>query len=97
LTDGIGFYDFVNLRPGTYTISLTQPAGYQMRATNVGSQGGTAQPDVISAINLQAAVVGTNNNFGEVVPPVISASGSGLDLSKLWFLASVGTGQMSAS
>jgi protocatechuate 3,4-dioxygenase beta subunit len=63
-----GSYAFSNLRPGTYAITQTQPAGYNEGATTVGSQGGDAATDVISNINLAAGVNGVNNNFGDLKP-----------------------------
>jgi protocatechuate 3,4-dioxygenase beta subunit len=96
MTDVYGFYDFVNLRPGTYTISLTQPSAYVEGKSSIGSQGGIAGPNQLSSIQLSAGVVGTDNDFGELLP-AISGSSSGPDLSKLLFLASVGQGLMPAS
>jgi hypothetical protein len=71
-----GSYSFTNLRPGTYAIAETQPAGFQEGATTVGSQGGTGAVDAISSINLAAGVDGTNNNFGELTPNVPCAAES---------------------
>jgi uncharacterized protein (DUF2141 family) len=61
-----GSYSFTNLRPGTYAITQTPPAGYTDAATTVGSQGGTKATDVVSDIKLNAGVDGVNNNFGEL-------------------------------
>src|SRR5207247_9280777 len=39
--DGDGTYVFLNLRPGTYTITETQPAGYTQGINTVGTGSGT--------------------------------------------------------
>lgn len=65
LTNGVGFYSFTNLRPGTYVLTETQPDGYTDGKDTIGSQGGTVANDVFSAIALAANVNGINNNFGE--------------------------------
>jgi uncharacterized repeat protein (TIGR01451 family) len=67
-TDAAGFYRFQNLRPGTYTITETHPGGFIDGKDAIGSQGGTAGNDVMSAITLAAGVLGINNNFGEIKP-----------------------------
>src|SRR5439155_4735360 len=69
-TDATGLYSFQGLRPGVYTITETQPAGYLNGRTTVGVQGGTAGTDAISAIVLPSFVNGYNNNFGELKPVV---------------------------
>jgi len=61
-----GAYAFTNLRPGTYTISETQPTGYLDGKDTIGTPGGNATVnDVFSAVVLNAGVNGANNNFGE--------------------------------
>lgn len=65
-TDADGFYLFQNLRPGTYTITETQPAGFADGQDDIGTQGGTAGNDVFSNIVLTSGTHGINNNFGEV-------------------------------
>ncbi len=69
-TDATGLYSFTGLRPGTYTISETQPAGYLNGKTTVGVQGGVQGNDVISAIPLPPNTNGYNNNFGELKPVI---------------------------
>jgi hypothetical protein len=67
-TDTNGFYSFTNLKAGTYSINETQPGSFAEGTTNVGSQlSGTAYPDQIAAITLNAGVNGINNNFGELM------------------------------
>jgi protocatechuate 3,4-dioxygenase beta subunit len=61
-----GSYTFSGLRPGTYALSETGSDSYLDGKDNVGSQGGTAGHDQISAIALQPGVAGVNNNFGEL-------------------------------
>jgi protocatechuate 3,4-dioxygenase beta subunit len=67
-TDSTGAYSFTNLRPGTYAITETQPAGYLDGKDTIGTPGGTAGNDVFSDIQLAAGVDGTQNNFGELKP-----------------------------
>ncbi|WP_174246159.1 SdrD B-like domain-containing protein, partial [Pseudaquabacterium pictum] len=40
-TDANGFYQFTNLRPGTYNVAETQPAGYLDGKDTIGTTGGT--------------------------------------------------------
>ncbi len=64
-TDVAGDYSFVGLRPGTYTLTETQPVIYQDGITSVGSLGGTVAPNVISDILLASGDVGIEYNFAE--------------------------------
>jgi len=66
-TDADGVYAFTDLRPGTYAINETQPAGYidGLDVLGVDSIGGTIGNDVFSDISVTAGVDGTNYNFGE--------------------------------
>ncbi|MDT7837383.1 SdrD B-like domain-containing protein [Aquabacterium sp. OR-4] len=66
-TDANGAYNFSNLRPGTYTVTETQPAGYIDGKDTAGSTGGTVTNDVISAIVLKSGDASVENNFGEKV------------------------------
>ncbi|MGA2798652.1 MAG: SdrD B-like domain-containing protein, partial [Thermoguttaceae bacterium] len=66
LTAANGAYNFASLRPGTYALTETQPAGYLDGIDTVGTPGGTAGNDVFSNIVLAAGVNGVNNNFGEL-------------------------------
>ena len=64
-----GAYTFAQLRPGTYTITETQPAAYLDGKDTQGTPGGgTAGNDVFSNIALAQNVNGQNNNFGEIPP-----------------------------
>jgi protocatechuate 3,4-dioxygenase beta subunit len=70
LTNAQGEYKFADLRPGTYALTETQPAGYDDGKDTIGTPGGITANDVFSAINLQAGVDGVDNNFGEIKPDV---------------------------
>src|SRR5262249_9126126 len=47
-TDTDGAYQFDWLRPGSYTITETQPAGYTQGINSVGTAGGTVSGDVFA-------------------------------------------------
>jgi uncharacterized repeat protein (TIGR01451 family) len=66
VTDCNGAYNFGNLRPGTYTLTETQPACYLDGKDAIGTQGGVAGNDVLSSIVLASGVKGAGNNFGEL-------------------------------
>lgn len=67
-TDVNGFYQFVNLQPGTYSVTqTTQPAGLLEGTNTQGTPGtGTKVGDSFQNITLAASVNGQNNNFGEL-------------------------------
>ena len=73
-----GTYAFIELPPGTYTITEPeQPAGTLNGITNAGNSGGTATPptstpSVISGITLGVGQDVTGNDFGEVPAGAIS-------------------------
>jgi hypothetical protein len=68
-TGADGAYLFTSLRPGTYTITEMQPAGYADGTDTQGTPGtGTTSNDVFSNIVLGPAVNGQSNNFGEFAP-----------------------------
>lgn len=67
-TTGTGRYEFPNLRPGTYSITETQPAGYVDGKDTIGSPGGATDNDRFFNIALAAGFQGANNNFGEREP-----------------------------
>jgi hypothetical protein len=64
-----GYYSFLNLRPGTYSLAETQPTGWVDGKDTLGTQGsGTVTNDLISAITLPVGINGDSNNFGELAP-----------------------------
>jgi hypothetical protein len=65
-TDADGFYSFMGLMAGNYTLTELQPSGYVDGLDSAGSLGGNVSDDVISAIALAAGQQGTNYNFGEL-------------------------------
>jgi hypothetical protein len=67
-TIGDGTFSFGNLRPGTYTLTETQPAGYLQGTNNVGSFGGTINGDSMS-FTVPPGIQGANYDFGELLPP----------------------------
>ncbi len=71
-TDAQGFYQFVHLRPGTYTVTETQPAAFLDGKDTAGTTGGSVSNDQISGIPLLAGQHSQNNNFGEVRAASIS-------------------------
>jgi len=65
-TDSDGAYYFDALRPGTYTITETQPMGYDDGIDSIGTAGGVLTAnDTIAEIELGAYVEGENYNFAE--------------------------------
>ncbi len=72
LTDQYGFYNFQDLRPGTYSIVETQPAGYLQGELSAGSLGGAAGDDQIGSIVVEQGQNGTGYSFGELLPGTIS-------------------------
>ena len=74
-TDATGYYEFVNLLSGTYTVTETQPAGYEDGFDDAGSAGGdTTVNDEISAIPLAPGVNITDYDFGEILLSSISGT-----------------------
>jgi hypothetical protein len=71
-TDGTGFYQFTDLRPGTYSLAEAQPTSHLDGKDTIGSQGGTPGNDQFSNIVLAQGTNGVNNNFGEIPPAGLS-------------------------
>lgn len=65
VTDADGVYYFADLRPGTYAITETQPAGFSDGQETLGTAGGVAGADTFTGIALSGGVDGLNYNFGE--------------------------------
>jgi hypothetical protein len=63
-----GSYAFAGLVPGTYSVTQTQPEGWDDGKDSLGSEGGTLSNDLLSGINLLPGVDATNYNFGELLP-----------------------------
>jgi choice-of-anchor A domain-containing protein/RHS repeat-associated protein len=83
-----GAYLFSQLLPGTYTIAVTPPTGYQDGPEAAGAAGGTLGVERISNIALPAGFQATGYDFGELPlydalsafpmnPPVITAVSPG--------------------
>ena len=63
-----GSYQFADLVPGTYSVTQTQPEGWNDGTDSLGSEGGILGNDLLSGINLLSGVDATNYNFGELLP-----------------------------
>lgn len=94
-TDASGNFLFTSLRPGTYTLTETQPAQYRQGANQIGSAGGAeVAVDTLGAILLGPGVAAVEYLFGEVsprptpVPPVPPLPIPPVDPSKANFIAS---------
>ena len=61
-----GSYNFGDLRPGTYTITQTQPAAYGDGIDTPGTNGATANGNDIFNVTLASGQTSAGNNFGEV-------------------------------
>jgi protocatechuate 3,4-dioxygenase beta subunit len=70
-TAGNGTYSFNNLRPGTYTLTQSQPAGWLDGKDTIGTQGGVVSNDQFSNIQLASGQSGVNNNFGELAQSIL--------------------------
>jgi hypothetical protein len=64
-TDGDGAYLFLNLRPGTYYLTETPPAGYLPGIDTVGTAGGSLVATDQLLVPLAPEANGLNYNFGE--------------------------------
>ena len=70
-TDGSGNYSFTGLRPGSYTVTETPPAGLTHTGAEAGTAGGTGGVGTsVTGILLSSGTTATGYNFG--------ASGQGL-------------------
>jgi hypothetical protein len=61
-----GFYIFMGLLAGNYTIIETQPANWIDGKDTIGTPGGTAGNDILFGIMLPGGFDGVQNNFGEL-------------------------------
>jgi len=73
-TDRFGYYEFNDLRPGTYIVTQAQPDGLTSLNELVGSAGGIASTNTIQKIALGAGVEGQGYSFGEIEGSSISGS-----------------------
>ena len=71
-TDGAGAYSFPGLRPGTYEIDETQPAGFLQGKNTIGTPGGSVGFDRFFGVVLPQGYEGVKNNFGELLPASIN-------------------------
>ncbi len=75
-TDAIGFYKFNNLAAGKYTVIEVQPSGWLDGLDTPGNLGGVADVsppgDKISQIMINWGQMGTEYNFGELLPGSIA-------------------------
>jgi hypothetical protein len=67
-TDSDGVYVFLALRPGNYTITEAQPAGYLQGTDSAGTAGGSLVATDQFFVQLGVEVNGLNYNFGERPP-----------------------------
>ncbi|MEK8053558.1 SdrD B-like domain-containing protein, partial [Ideonella sp. DXS22W] len=67
-TDANGNYSFEGLRPGSYTVTETTPAGYLDGRDTAGTNGASVTTNDTIAVTLGAGQSSTANNFGEVKP-----------------------------
>ena len=73
-SDTFGFYEFENPRPGTYSLTQTQPDGYTTFSELVGSVGGLTTENEISQIELGAGTSGQGYSLGEIESARISGT-----------------------
>jgi uncharacterized repeat protein (TIGR01451 family) len=71
-TDPSGFYQFTNLRPGTYSVTEAPPANYLDGKDAVGSLGGVLGNDQMTNIVLTSGSAGINYDFAELTPATLS-------------------------
>jgi hypothetical protein len=75
-TGNNGWFVFSRLPAGNYTLTQTQPAGYDQGVNRAGSAGGVVVGDTITGIQLHGGQSATNYSFGETrntsAPPPIT-------------------------
>lgn len=70
-TGADGSYSFGNLRPGSYVITKTTPAGFIDGINRVGSVGGSEPIKDQFFVSIGAGLAGINYNFSELLPPTV--------------------------
>jgi hypothetical protein len=84
-TDGNGLYSFDNLRPGNYTLTEAQPAGYLQGQDLVGTAGGSLAAVDQFAVPLSAGVRGVGYNYGERPDPTSPVQKNGSQTAAITF------------
>src|SRR5262249_44943730 len=74
VTANDGSYLFQQLRPGTYSITEIDPAGYIDATDSIGSAGGTVGHDTFTGIALHLGVHGSGYDFGWERPPKFTST-----------------------
>jgi hypothetical protein len=70
-----GTYNFWDLRPGNYTLTIAQPSGYLVGTDTPGTAGGSASAvNTLSNINLNEGTNGNHYDFGEVKPASVAGT-----------------------
>jgi len=64
-TDRNGFYQFLSLQPGRYSIREVQPRNYVDGPDEIGTQGGKTANDLFHDVPVQSGTAGRENNFFE--------------------------------
>jgi hypothetical protein len=91
-----GWFSFNRLPAGNYTLTETQPGGFQQGINAAGTAGGVVTGDVISEISLETGENATNYNYGEITnavvppPPIINPPGDPPFFSKIRFTGRFG-------
>jgi hypothetical protein len=67
-TDADGAYVFLNVLPGHYSLTETQPAGYLQGIDSVGTAGGSLAAQDQFFVSMGSGVDGLNYNYGERPP-----------------------------
>ena len=73
-TSANGTWSFLQLRPGTYTVTEIQPNGFVDFQDQIGTRGGTVGQDAFSGIVLDQGQTGSSYNFGEVLPATVQGN-----------------------
>jgi uncharacterized repeat protein (TIGR01451 family)/fimbrial isopeptide formation D2 family protein len=71
VTDGAGYYSFIDLEPGDYRIVFQDPNGLQPTVSNAGGDGELdSDPDADGSVNIALTVDRLDIDAGFVTPPV---------------------------